>query len=846
MPAQLIYTSAKRGLDFGRSGYCTVARTSGMRRSLVSELESMSSYDFSKKSVEAVYTYRILNLQSETYFVCSRIAKCGFDYTGRTNFIAHHVVFDSSEVSEYRNPAHFAAKWKGWLDSWSGSSRELDKSDFAPFKGASSGGLWGKYSRSENARFLRSDGKYIFINTSCADFLELLSESFDCDSSEAWGYTFSTRLQEGESAGQYALILDELSELDAGGRLVVNPRDFKLELPPKAASGAVGKFSKPKTEPLKKRGTVGELRRKQQAEEDSGGALYEYRFAIYAASALLSIAALFVIFKCFYFSDDLESASGKHKKEGEIAALVVRDEGSGGSASSGLLEIEQAEDTDSKTDSDDSKISLSDELPLPLQERAKEGGETSDNLRDAAAEGFAESGEKSEGDAAEKAKLAESAKASQKRVSEFAESIREFFALPESFAGCEKFYAVIYESHGDGGSNRIPSRLYKFLKDSGKSLCLKAASTDLRLVPQSDPKRLMHSDKVVFDWSPDGVQNSVFKNSDTPFAAVLESGGKSFSALIFSGKSEFAYKLDLEKVFDVSLGLREDVKKILKEGVILPGDGEYACNFEIICGDAFYKAIFEKYRDESGYKLAEINSVLQRAKEKIGSLDELDSSIQKFQKILAEKYSEANAEKIKGIGDYLKFENSKFDKALNETFKSEISVGTMYSDNDLKAAANEMDAESRNIRNSLSVLSKKLKDKIEELNADKPNEFCAEFVKLKQEIDENLKKLAECDKRFCETISAQPNSSLEFVFSKTISQTRKSIDGMDWAIKKYTVLKGYEAKALILNRELFEEFGISDGDGLTKRPEIVSADEFLKGKRAGLRIYKNKKKSKGN
>lgn len=114
MPQQLIYTSISRGLDLGRSGYCTAARSDNMRKALISELEGFSKYDFSKEQPKVILTFRVIALGETRFFVCSRTVNCGFDYTGRTNFIAHHVVFSQSELSKYGSSADFAANWSGW------------------------------------------------------------------------------------------------------------------------------------------------------------------------------------------------------------------------------------------------------------------------------------------------------------------------------------------------------------------------------------------------------------------------------------------------------------------------------------------------------------------------------------------------------------------------------------------------------------------------------------------------------------------------------------------------------------------------------------------------------------
>jgi len=96
MPQQLIYTSAPRGVIAGRSGHCTVARSGAMRDALMLQLEKLSYYQhlsLSGGQERPIYCCRILDLRGSRYHVLTRIQDAGLDFTGRTNFIAHHLVF---------------------------------------------------------------------------------------------------------------------------------------------------------------------------------------------------------------------------------------------------------------------------------------------------------------------------------------------------------------------------------------------------------------------------------------------------------------------------------------------------------------------------------------------------------------------------------------------------------------------------------------------------------------------------------------------------------------------------------------------------------------------------------
>jgi len=132
MPWQLIYTSAPRGLSSGQSGFCTVARSADLREALVQRLEQISSYHY-LNAAEAALTnrnpvicaYRILDLRGTKYHVLTRIQPCGLDFTSRTNHLAHHLVFQASELGALPSPACVLRYWDGWLASWQEEPRLL-------------------------------------------------------------------------------------------------------------------------------------------------------------------------------------------------------------------------------------------------------------------------------------------------------------------------------------------------------------------------------------------------------------------------------------------------------------------------------------------------------------------------------------------------------------------------------------------------------------------------------------------------------------------------------------------------------------------------------------------------
>lgn len=126
MSQELIYTSAPQGLRPGSRGFCTVASTAGMPPNLAEKLEALSGYRHifpsgnSSHLNPTVYSYLRLAVGGRNYYVLSRIADAGHDYTQRTNKIAHHVALDQHELTS-AGPA--------WLMSQSGFMESTWQSD---------------------------------------------------------------------------------------------------------------------------------------------------------------------------------------------------------------------------------------------------------------------------------------------------------------------------------------------------------------------------------------------------------------------------------------------------------------------------------------------------------------------------------------------------------------------------------------------------------------------------------------------------------------------------------------------------------------------------------------------
>src|SRR5260221_1137273 len=120
MPQQLIYTSAPRGVVAGRSGHCTVARSAAMREALMLQLEKLSYYQhlsLSGGQERPIYSSRVVDIRGSRYHVLSRIQDAGLDFTGRTNFLAHHLVFAPEAIRQFPSSPIILRDWTRLIET---------------------------------------------------------------------------------------------------------------------------------------------------------------------------------------------------------------------------------------------------------------------------------------------------------------------------------------------------------------------------------------------------------------------------------------------------------------------------------------------------------------------------------------------------------------------------------------------------------------------------------------------------------------------------------------------------------------------------------------------------------
>ena len=126
---ELLYTSVPRGLKPGSRGFSTVLSTQGMVAPLAAALEALSGYrpvfpigHARVAENPVVYSHLKLQVAGKSWYVLSRVADYGLDYSQRTNKLAHHLVLDKSELPA-AGPASLLRASGIMRESWEGEPK---------------------------------------------------------------------------------------------------------------------------------------------------------------------------------------------------------------------------------------------------------------------------------------------------------------------------------------------------------------------------------------------------------------------------------------------------------------------------------------------------------------------------------------------------------------------------------------------------------------------------------------------------------------------------------------------------------------------------------------------------
>lgn len=200
---QLIYTSAPKLLDAGKTGFGTLARSKALSELLVSYLERISSFD-RQAGVAAVYYYTTYRTGSASYHIFSRVGECGTDYTGRTNHLAHHFVIeqDSAEAAALQqkfSPAGLMlALLPKWRTTYTHDAGYVADED-APLTPQMKSRVWQQLTnRPDTARWLAcapyNEGCCLSLDVTAQEkqLLQLFDEALGALPHRGWGVAFST------------------------------------------------------------------------------------------------------------------------------------------------------------------------------------------------------------------------------------------------------------------------------------------------------------------------------------------------------------------------------------------------------------------------------------------------------------------------------------------------------------------------------------------------------------------------------------------------------------------------------------------------------------------------------
>ena len=200
---QLIYTSAPRLLEAGKTGFGTVARSRELPQPLVAYLERISSYDRAENIGSFLY-YSVYTMGGLGYHVFSRIADCGVDYTKRTNHIAHHWVMPDDEMGQPHHRGNtpagvLLALQQCWLPSWQKLPQWFTGDIQVELPYPEMGRTWEKLTgQQDNQRWLNESdiqqGINLLLPVACneTDSLKLLHEAFLNRADHGWGLGFTT------------------------------------------------------------------------------------------------------------------------------------------------------------------------------------------------------------------------------------------------------------------------------------------------------------------------------------------------------------------------------------------------------------------------------------------------------------------------------------------------------------------------------------------------------------------------------------------------------------------------------------------------------------------------------
>lgn len=249
MAWQLIYTSAPRLIEAGRTGFGTVARHRAVSGLLAAAVERFSQFARlpGHDPRRVVHAHRILSVGSGTFHVLSCLQDAGSDYTGRTNHIAHHLIAEPREIRALSaaglTPADVLLSM-AWRTSWNEGPRYLDPSEevnlssFPPSASRAWASVTGNPAAASILCSREAQRGCYLITPSGINVLELFRESLLVEPAHAWQTRFTTCLEPNDDVADFRWIVLSPSsplrgQVETTNRLVLDlTRPETLPAPP--------------------------------------------------------------------------------------------------------------------------------------------------------------------------------------------------------------------------------------------------------------------------------------------------------------------------------------------------------------------------------------------------------------------------------------------------------------------------------------------------------------------------------------------------------------------------------------------------------------------------------------
>ena len=168
-----------------------------------------------------IFACRIVDIRGTRFHVLSRIQDAGLDFTGRTNFIVHHLVFTPEEIRQFPTPPVILRDWPGWVKLWTKEPQLLEKEDWAELTALAGktnvpAQTWQRITGDAVNGYglleARAGASFRVDDQPDETILELLAESLELLEvrdprrdfrTAAWNYTFTTSMQEQDNPADF-------------------------------------------------------------------------------------------------------------------------------------------------------------------------------------------------------------------------------------------------------------------------------------------------------------------------------------------------------------------------------------------------------------------------------------------------------------------------------------------------------------------------------------------------------------------------------------------------------------------------------------------------------------------